>query len=187
MRLAMPGLVLGGLLWLPACETVPVHETSGVRAGEAGDRELAHGYALLYELCDKQSNADKVFVLKAASKPTKQRVKRIAEACGKLAKAMRRHSEAGGLPALNEKGLPAIEQAARDRIEADSRNAILWGEAEKPMVLAQIDATQYGAALARALIERHEGGPINKELAAFAKTMDAVNAELTKSVTIREP
>jgi hypothetical protein len=183
----LTGLVLAAVLGLPGCETVPVHETAAPRADRPLDRELAHGYALLYELCDKQQNADKVFVLKAASKPTKQRVKQIAEACGKLAKAMRRQSEAGALPALNEKGLPTIEQDARDRIEADSRNAILWGEAEKPMVLAQIDATQYGAALARSLIERHEGGPINEELAAFAKLMDQLNEALTKSVTIKEP
>lgn len=171
------------LLMLLGCETLPV---VNVPPGEL-DRELAHGYALLYELCDKQSNADKVFILKSASKPTKQQVKRIAEACGGLAKAMRERARAGALTALDAKGLPVIEQDARDRIEKQSRDAILWGEAEKPMVLAQLDATQYGAALARSLAKRHEGGPINAELEAFAKTMDEVNKALTGMVTIGEP
>ena len=171
------------LLMLLGCETMPVNN---VPAGEL-DRELAHGYALLYELCDKQSNADKVFILKSASKPVKAEVRRIAEACGDLAEAMRKGARAEALPGLDDKGLPAIEQDARDRIEADSRDAILWGDAEKPMVLAQLDATQYGAALARSLAKRHEGGPLNKELEAFAKTMDEVNEALTAMVTVGEP
>ncbi|MEX0653386.1 MAG: hypothetical protein WDZ31_13595 [Phycisphaeraceae bacterium] len=151
-------VALAGLLMLGT-----LHGCTAARPTVTADpaqrsRELSEGYALLHGLLEQNRQVDQAVRIpfRSVSDDTAALLRDIAAASGDAADMLYDLAEASPALGLDDTGLPAIEQATRESIEAQSRRNLLAGEREKfelYLLLSQIDATRYAAHLARQLAE----------------------------------
>ena len=177
--------MVGGM-W--GCAGVVGGELVGGGVEEKIDADAAAGFALLYELCEKQRKADGVYVLKSGSATVKGVVQEIAAANGVMADALKSATERGeAVGDLKATGLPGVEVSAREAIEGQRTKAILFGEDwEKVMVLSQLEATSYGAALAGSLEGEAGSEVLDAALRAYGEAMSGANVMLAGMVVVGE-
>ncbi len=122
------------------------------------DPALVEGYGLLHELLDKQADVDKILLIKSAPKATRELIGEIARFSRDSRNELRRLAEAESAAAipLDRTGLPAMERAARDRIESRTARALLMaGDSfEFDLLRTQVEALGYAGALAAAMVQR---------------------------------
>lgn len=124
--------------------------------------QLSHGYALLYELTNKQSDLDKALFLGGGmSDAAKQLIRDIDAASERAAEQIRQFADVEPWMELSDLGLPEAEIGSRRAIEKLTTRRLLFsgGAFEFRLLLSQADATQYGVSLAESLreMDNHAG------------------------------
>jgi hypothetical protein len=162
------------------CEAQPRPDVAA-DAAVVVDPSLSQGYSLLHHLMSQQANVDKILILKSASDPVKTLVRAIAaesaQARDRLAELMR----GDGQLKLGDTGLPALEQAARDRIEgATARSLLTSGGAafQTRLLMTQQSATEYAAALAHSLAAREQQPQRREQLQQMAARFDELHTQV---------
>jgi len=119
----------------------------------------SEGYTLLYDLLSKESDVDKLLLIKAETPAVNTLMKNIAAACSNGAAKLEEFAQAE--PTLNLKlvSLPAAELETRKSIESGRARALLFAsgkELEVRLLLSQAEGMSYGAHLAAVLARREE-------------------------------
>jgi hypothetical protein len=115
---------------------------------------LNHGYTLLYELMGKQSDVDKILILRDASEPTQAVIHEIAAACTNAKKQLEVFAKGDPQLHMDLKDLPEAEVDTRAAIQSATTKKLLLGSGfELKLILTQVSATEYGAFLARTLAD----------------------------------
>src|SRR5271154_5467753 len=97
------------LVALAGCSTVP--PVIPFFGGEARIRD--EGYSLLYTLADKQSNVDKVLIIKHAREKVSAEIKQIAQVFGEGKKQLDEFAKEDGSLSFKMSHLPTMEEKTR--------------------------------------------------------------------------
>lgn len=149
--------------------------------------QLSHGYSLLYSLVSKQSNLDKALILKSPSEPTRKIIKQVAETSAAAKRQLDELAKLNPALVLNDEGLPAIETSTRAAIESATSKQLLFGgdSFELRLLLTQVEATRYGAALARQLAAADPDPARVSWLTAFAQQYEDLNRDVLARLAVR--
>lgn len=117
---------------------------------------MNHGYALLYDFVSQNQNVSTLLLVKSVPQPTAVVVREIARVSADSTAQLTTFAKQDASLGYDKTGLPRVEIDARKAISSATASALLTssGEAfERKLLLAQIEGTNYGAALARTLIK----------------------------------
>lgn len=158
----LSGVTLGGMIGC-ASQEMPLSKL------DAADQRMVEGYSLLYELVSKQQDMDGIFLLKSASEPSATIIKDIASTSAMAARRLEQWNKANPAYGIRQPNLPAVEADARAKIEELTTYNLLTAGAdfELRLLLTQVDATTYGAALAMVLADSDS----NVERAQFCREL----------------
>ncbi len=152
--------------------------------GSERDRELSHGYSLLYNVVNKQSDLDKIFFLKRPPETTRALIEQIAEASRQAARKLRTFAENDPSLALDDQGLPVTEDNTRKAVEASTRNRLLFGDGfELRLLLTQAESSNYVAHLASTLAEADGNKDRAAELKAIAEQFRGFNDKVIARIS----
>ncbi len=130
------------------------------------------GYSLLYTLADKQSNVDKILIVKHTSAKISAEIKQIAQVFGQAKEQLDGFAKQDSGLSFKMSHLPPMEEKTRAAIESATTKDLLFssGKAfELRLLLTQAQALDYGGHLATQLADQ-DGNPKRKEfLTQFAK------------------
>lgn len=116
------------------------------------DKELSHGYSLLYNVVSKQADLDKLFFLKRPPETTRALMERIARASREASAQLRQIAQNNPAIVLDDQGLPLLERNTRAAVEAATRNKLLFGDNfELRLLLTQVESSNYVTHLAQQL------------------------------------
>lgn len=160
--LLLSGAMLGGMIGC-ATQEMPLAKL------DAADQRMVEGYSLLYELVSSEQDLDGIFMLKSASEPTTQIISDIASTSAMAARRLEQWNKANPAYGIRQPNLPAVETDARAKIEElTTYNLLTAGpDFELRLLLTQVDATTYGAALATVLADSDS----NEERARFCREL----------------
>jgi hypothetical protein len=138
----------------------------------ASRESAAGGYALLRELAEKESNVDKILIIKNPSERVAKVLKDITDTFSDLKSEWPNGlPDPSTLPSLN-KVLPDTERRARASIESETTKLVLTSSGadfEYHILMSQVKALGYADHLTRALL-RQEKSP--RALALLKKYQD---------------
>lgn len=150
---------------------------------DAADQRMVEGYSLLYELMSKQKELDGIFMIKSASEPTKQLARDISGTSNTAARRLEQWAKANPAHGIRQPNLPAVELDARAMIEEKTTVSLLTAgdDFELRLLLTQVDATNYGAAIASVLAESDS----NEQRAQFCTELAEQYTKLNERVRER--
>jgi hypothetical protein len=143
------------------CSTVP--PVVPFFGGESRVRD--EGYSLLYTLADKQSNVDKVLIIKHASEKVSAEIKQIAEVFKQGKEQLDEFAKEDGSLNFKMSHLPSMEEKTRAAIESTTTKDLLFSSGktfELRLLLTQVQALNYVSHLANQLAAQ-DGNPKRKE------------------------
>src|ERR1051325_31144 len=117
-------------------------------------RTRNEGYSLLYELASKQSNVDKILIVKHAHPKIAALIKEIAQTFGQGKDQLESLAQKDPRLSLKSIHLPPLEQKTRESIEATTTKTLLFAsgkEFELQLLLTQVQALDYASHLAKTL------------------------------------
>ena len=150
--------------------------------------ELSHGYAMLYELVSKQSGLDRALIMGGGmDAQSKSLIREIAEASDRAAAKIKAFAGADPSLALKDRGLPEVEAKARAEIESSMKGRLIFAgkDFEVRLLLAQNDATEYGAALAGELAKYDTDRERRAWLKEFAEHYAKLRQRVEQRMTVR--
>lgn len=132
--------------------------------------QLSRGYALLYELVSKQTGLSKALIRGGVNEEGKALIHEITAESRDAAEKIKGMAKTDPSINLDDKGLPKAEEKARDLDESWVTGHLLFssGRFELRLMLSQIDATEYGAFLAKATAGIEKDDSRKKWLKDFA-------------------
>lgn len=149
------------ILLIAGCASVP-RATGDVDARQA---QLNDGYALLYDFVNQNQGVGTLLIIKSTPESTATLVREIAKASAEATTKLKAFAKQDPTLGYDQTGLPEVETASRKAISSATASALLTssGEAfERQLLLSQIEGTNYGASLARVLIE-YDDNPDRRE------------------------
>lgn len=146
-------------------------------------QQLDAGYSLLLGLMEDESRVKDVLVIKSAPDDTKTLLKDISTTCSEAAEQLQAFGEADPDLAMDQPGLPLLEQATRDAIaSATAGRILLAGKTfEVRILLTQAEALNYGNFLARSIAKGDTDPDRSKYLDGLASRLE----QLWKRTTAR--
>ncbi len=134
----------------------------------AGERQLARNeaYGLLYELTVKESDVDKILILKHASPAITAEIKGIAETFRNAREQLEKFALLDPGLHLKTTDLPALEKKTRDSIEKSTTKRLFFSTGknfERELLSTQLQSLDYGSHLA--IVLRRQDG--DKQRQAF--------------------
>jgi hypothetical protein len=187
--------VLIGLMSIAGCSATPqsnspagVETASTSHAPVGGEiRERNQAYSLLYDLMDKESNVDKLFIVKSASDPVKTLVKQIAAACKSAHQQMEDFPKQDKQIEFDVTDLPKLEQRSRDLEAKDQEHILLTSsgkEFELRLIFTQAQAMGYARQLCRALLEKETDPSRKAFLSALADQCGGFHDQMMKMLNV---
>jgi hypothetical protein len=147
---------------------------------------LNDGFALLYELMGKESDVDKILILRNASLPTQAIVREIATVCTNAKEHLDSLAKENSLLWLDQKDLPKTEVDTREAIEWATTKKLLMGvEFELKLILTQVSATEYAAFLSQTLAERDIDEARKAWLEDLAKSFQSLHQKIVQRLTVK--
>lgn len=147
---------------------------------------LNGGFSLLYELMVKESDVDKILILRNASVPTQTIVHEIASACATAKEHLDTFAKLHPLLRLDYHDLPKAEVDARDAIEwATTKKLLLGVEFELKLLLTQVSATEYAAFLAQTLAARDSDKERKAWLLEIAAIFENLHRKVAQRLTVK--
>lgn len=150
--------------------------------------ELSRGYAMLYELVSKQSGLDRALIIGGGmDAESKSLIREIAQASERAAARIKNFTRADPSLALKNRGLPEVEVRARAEIESSLKGRLLFAgkNFEVRLLLAQNDATEYGAALAQEMAKLDPHRERRAWLKEFAEHYGKLRQRVEERLTVR--
>jgi len=145
----------------------------GARLATSHTGQLHEGYAILYDLAEKEKNANLIFVMKTGEPWTKETTKEIAELYGKIDHDLSDWAEADDFD-LQATHLPAIEvetRAALDSAHTHELFSVQGPPFDHLFLILQWQSLYYGAYLLENL-QKDETNPSRlKALAGYEHEM----------------
>jgi hypothetical protein len=134
----------------------------------AGERQHAcnEAYSLLYKLTVKESDVDKILILKHASPSITAEIKAIAETFRNAREQLEKFALQDRGLQLKATDLPVLEKETRDAIEKSTTERLFFSTGknfERELLFTQLQSLDYGSHLA-IVLRRQEG---NKQRQAF--------------------
>ena len=130
------------------------------------------GYSLLYTLASKESDVNKILIIKSASAKVSAEIKQIAEVFGAAQKQLDGFAKEDGSLSFKMSHLPSMEEKTRAAIASTTTKDLLFstGKAlELRLLLTQVQALSYASHLADQLAAQ-DGNPKRKTfLTEFSK------------------
>lgn len=130
------------------------------------------GYSLLYTLADKQSNVDKILIVKHTSTKISAEIKQIAQVFGQAKERLDGFAKEDSGLSFKMAHLPSMEEKTRAAIESTTTKDLLFssGKAfELRLLLTQVQALDYGGHLATQLADQERNAKRKEFLTQFAK------------------
>lgn len=200
MRHAIFPLALLGFMTLIGCESTPraddeprvtasaVEPVSRVSGG--GGSELNDGYHLLHELVSKQKRVSTALIIpfKKVSDPSRTLIKEIAQVSTEATQQLEAFAKSDPSLQLDAGMLSPIEKATRQDIESVASRRILGAggnDFELQLLVAQVDATDYGAALARQLAEVDNNAERSQWLRDFAAKYEQFRQRAIERLSVK--
>jgi hypothetical protein len=147
---------------------------------------LNDGFALLYDLMDKESGVDKILVLRSASAPTQEIIRRIAKECAAAKEHLDSLAKANSLLRLDYQDLPRAEVDTRKAIEWATTKKLLFGVGfELKLILTQVSATEYAAFLAESLAARDRDEERKAWLGEAAERFKGLHQEIVQRLAVK--
>jgi hypothetical protein len=171
-------------LLLPACST---SQEMPLEKLDAADQRMVEGYSLLYELMSKQRELDGIFMIKSASDATKQLARDISGTSNTAARRLEQWAKANPAHGIRQPNLPAVEVDARAKIEEQTTVSLLTAgdDFELRLLLTQVDATNYGAALASVLAASDSNVQRAQFCTELAEQYTALNQRVRQRLALR--
>jgi len=167
--------------WLLAVVAIAAVGCAARRAPPPATGHVRRGYALLHELLGNEKDVSKLLLVKDVPKPVKQTIDAISDVAGK---GKDRLEELAGAPPpidLDDTGLPADEQRAREAIADLRKHRLLaaTGRAlEVELLVSQNEALVYAIGLTETLARSEP----NAERLAFVRALHEDVARLQRDV-----
>jgi hypothetical protein len=164
------------------CSTVP--PVIPFFGGEARVRD--EGYSLLYTLADKQSNVDKVLIIKHASEKVSVEIKQIAQVFSQAKKQLDEFAKQDGSLNFKMSHLPPMEEKTRAAIESTTTKDLLFssGKAfELRLLLTQVQALDYASHLANQLAGQNGNTKRKEFLTQFARQCEQHHKQVIDLLT----
>ena len=112
------------------------------------------GYSLLFELASKESDVDKILILKHAQAPITAEIKAIAMTFQKCRTQLEAFKKTDPSLRFQASDFPALEKKTRDAIESTTTKRLLISAGEnfeRELLLTQLQSLDYGSHLAGVL------------------------------------
>jgi hypothetical protein len=147
---------------------------------------LNDGFTLLYELMGKESDVDKILILRNASVPTQTTIRKISKVCTTAKEDLDKFAKLHPLLEMNRHDLPKAEVDTREAIEwATTKKLLLGGDFELKLILTQVSATEYAAFLAKTLAGRDKDKDRTAWLEGMAKIFQDLHQEIVQRLTVK--
>lgn len=165
LRLLLPPMVLS--LFLAGCASV----VDRIPYQDERLRARNEGYSLLYQLAVKNSDVDKILIVKHTDENVSAEIKAIAETYRRGRKQLEKFAYLE--PQLNMKmpDLPKLETETRAAIEKTTTKRLLFAtgkDFERELLVTQLESTNYAAHLASVLKSQDDVSERREFLNAFA-------------------
>lgn len=177
-------VVAAFLLVVLGCKSPPAAVAPG-----AYDARLSGGYALLYELVDKQSGVGQALILGGGmSEKTKSLIREIAQSSKVAAQTLKNFAEQDPALRLDDAQLPWVEQKSREAEESQTTSRMLLAgkKFEFRLLLSQTKSMPYGSLLARELAAIESNRDRKQWLTAFAKEFDSYRDRAEERLAVKE-
>ncbi len=132
--------------------------------------ERSQAMSLAWDLLADERKVDGLLVIKSADSSIAELLKEIATACGEAADRLEAIAEAQEVP-LDDSGLPPAEVRVRAEIAAATTRELLFTSGatfERRILLTQVEALGYGAALLAEVSGQLEAAGLASEAEAVA-------------------
>ena len=152
------------VLLLSGCSSPRSHQMLVTEGSETSQRDA--GYTLLVTLLEDEARVDGILILKTLPPPTRDLIKRIAEASRAGSRELTRALAQPPVVSLENDGLPLIEAGARERIRQWTTMELLTEQGatlERALLVSQVQAVDTIRALASSLLDE-ESTPSRVEL-----------------------
>ena len=169
------------VLFATACNTTPRAEQMPT---EQRMTERNHGYALLYDLVSRQRQLPGILIIKQESRQTQQLVVEIGDFCKSVYQQLNDMVKEEATLGYDQKGLPAIEEAARAAIAATHRKGLLGAtdEFELRLMLTQTDGLAYGAHLCKVIAERETVDARREKLEQWQQRFNGLREKVVRHI-----
>jgi len=145
----------------------------GARLATTHTGQLHEGYAILYDLAEKEKNANLIFVMKTGEPWTKETTKEIAELYGKIDHDLAAWADADNFD-IQASHLPAIETETRNALDSAHTHDLFATKGDPfdhLFLILQWQSLYYGAYLLEGL-QKDETNPARlKALAGYEHEM----------------
>jgi hypothetical protein len=151
--------------------------------------EISRGYAALYDLVSRQSGLGRALILGSGMDPeTKDLVRAISEASREATTAIESFARSDAQLVLTDRGLPQVDAEARAASEAATTSRLLFagGRFEVRLLVAQVQATDYGHALAKELSQRDTDPTRRTWLRQFAERYGQFRQKVEDRLAVRK-
>lgn len=148
------------------------------------------GYSILLDILDQESRVAGILEIKDTPAGLSELIERIAESAAAGASALRAELEHTPGVTPGSSGLPAVEIEARSRIAGRTTLALVAGRGSRfqlDLVLSQLKATEYVAALADGLLRDEPSSRRAEALESIRRRFDSLHAELLVWVEAAPP
>src|ERR1041385_5398082 len=147
---------------------------------------LNDGFTLLYELMVKESDVDKILILRNASPPTQNVIHQIASMCATARDHLDAFAKVHPLLRLDHHDLPKAEVDTREAIKwATTKKLLLGVECELKLVLTQVSATEYAAFLAQTLADQDKDEQRKAWLVEMAKIFQSLHQKVVQRLAVK--
>jgi hypothetical protein len=134
----------------------------------------------------KESDVDKILILRNASIPTQTIVQEISKVCATAEEHLETFAELHPLLELDRHELPKAEVDTREAIEwATTKKLLLGVDFELKLILTQVSATEYAAFLAQTLAERDKDEERKAWLEGMAKNFQDLHQKVVQRLTVK--
>lgn len=138
-------------------------------------RERNEGFSLLYDLATKQSDVDKILILKHVDAKTAKEIKEIAQTFRQAQEQLDAFAHQDSSLNFKTKHLPVLEVKTRESIQSTTTKDLLFSsgkEFELRLLLTQVQALDYASHLAGVLEDQDDNKERKSFLSEFSKQCD---------------
>ena len=181
-------VILIGLVsasWLGGCQ----NSTKGATVAPPvhARMQLSEGYSLLHMVLKKNSQVDKVFILKSGTEPFKDLLRDVATMSKAGVDAIELIAETDTGITLETANLPEAEAATREVIEKSVRSKVLKSNKkplQKILTLSQIEATSYVSHLAITVAAMEDDPDRQDILKGIAEGFTVLHDRLVETIDV---
>ncbi len=172
-------------LLMVACQGIDAAGNGENTPGQTENLIVNHGYALIYDTINQESQVDKILILKGPSEDVSNVLKAIAKLSRDAKTKIDGFAKADAALRLNQDGIPKAESLTRKAISSDTTKRILFSSDkafEFNILLAQHQALDYISHLAHMLSEQDTDETRKQYMSELAADTKALHERVLKQM-----